>query len=106
MNEAILSGNKLLADILDSTQLAIKISLNSTYGFLGRGRGNLILKELGSIVTSVGRKLIEESKEYAEGEFLEYVKENKLLNHVVKCKNLNNILPEDKYKILKKHKVN
>lgn len=79
MAQAALEGNKLLESILDSTQLAIKVSLNSTYGFLGRGQGNLILKELGSIVTAVGRMLIEKSKEYAEGPFLEYVKQNNLL---------------------------
>jgi len=66
MVKAAADGNKLLESILDSTQLAIKVSLNSTYGFLGRGQGNLILKELGSIVTSVGRLLIEQTKEYAE----------------------------------------
>ena len=76
MAEAAKNGNKLLESILDSTQLAIKVSLNSTYGFLGRGQGNLILKELGSIVTSVGRMLIEQTKEYAEGPFLEYIKES------------------------------
>ena len=76
MAKAAADGNKLLESILDSTQLAIKVSLNSTYGFLGRGQGNLILKELGSIVTSVGRMLIEQTKEYAEGPFLEYIKEN------------------------------
>jgi len=76
MVKAAADGNKLLESILDSTQLAIKVSLNSTYGFLGRGQGNLILKELGSIVTSVGRLLIEQTKEYAEGPFLEYIKES------------------------------
>ena len=76
MVKAAADGNKLLESILDSTQLAIKVSLNSTYGFLGRGQGNLILKELGSIVTSVGRMLIEQTKEYAEGPFLEYIKES------------------------------
>lgn len=86
MAQAIQDNNKVLADILDSTQLAIKVSLNSTYGFLGRCQGNLILKELGSIVTSVGRQLIEQSKEYAEGQFLEYVKENELTKHQVQCK--------------------
>lgn len=77
-------GNKTLADILDSTQMAIKVSLNSTYGFLGRCQGNLILKELGSIVTSVGRKLIEQSKEYTEGQFLDYIKQENLLTHTLK----------------------
>jgi DNA polymerase delta subunit 1 len=84
MAKAQQEGNKLLADILDSTQLAIKVSLNSTYGFLGRCQGNLILKALGSIVTSVGRMLIEQSKEYAEGEFLQYVKDNNLLIYQLK----------------------
>lgn len=86
MGKAQREGNKLLADILDSTQLAIKISLNSTYGFLGRCQGNLILKELGSIVTSVGRMLIEQSKEYAEGPFLDFVREQGLVKHKVTYK--------------------
>lgn len=86
MAKASEEGNKLLEDILNSTQLAIKVSLNSTYGFLGRGQGNLILKELGSIVTAVGRKLIQQSKEYAEGEFLDYIKSNGLLKQKIECK--------------------
>jgi DNA polymerase elongation subunit (family B) len=81
MAKAQQEGNKLLADILDSTQLAIKVSLNSTYGYLGRCQGNLVLKELGSIVTSVGRMLIEESKAYAEGDFLQHVQKCQLLQH-------------------------
>lgn len=83
MAEAEKNGDKLLASILDSTQLAIKISLNSTYGFMGRKTGNLVLKELGSIVTSVGRMLIEQSKEYAEGPFLNYLHKNNLLTHTI-----------------------
>lgn len=86
MAKASEEGNKLLEDILNSTQLAIKVSLNSTYGFLGRGQGNLILKELGSIVTAVGRKLIQQSKEYAEGPFLDYIKENNLLKQKIEYK--------------------
>ena len=86
MAQAAAEGNKLLESILDSTQLAIKVSLNSTYGFLGRGQGNLILKELGSIVTAVGRMLIEQSKEYAEGPFIEYIRENNLLTQRMEYK--------------------
>lgn len=89
MAKAAAEGNKLLESILDSTQLAIKVSLNSTYGFLGRGQGNLILKELGSIVTSVGRMLIEQSKEYAEGPFLQYIKDNNLLTQKLEYKSFN-----------------
>lgn len=72
-------GDKLLAEILECTQLSIKISLNSCYGFLGRKQGNMVLKELGSIVTAVGRQLIETSRDYAENEFLEYIKDNKII---------------------------
>lgn len=78
------NGDRDLVNILNSNQMAIKVSLNSTYGFLGRSKGNLILKELGSIVTSVGRMLIEQSKEYAEGAFLEYIKNNGILVHQIK----------------------
>ncbi len=86
MAKAKEEGNKLLAEILDSTQLAIKISLNSSYGFLGRRQGSLILKELGSIVTAVGRSLLVQSKEYAEGGFLEYLKSSNKLTQKLKCK--------------------
>jgi len=101
MAEAAKTGNKLLEDILNSTQLAIKVSLNSTYGFLGRGQGNLILKELGSIVTAVGRMLIEQSKEYAEGEFLNYIKQNNLLVQKLETKKLE-LTEEEKTQILKR----
>jgi DNA polymerase delta subunit 1 len=100
MAKAAAEGNKLLESILDSTQLAIKVSLNSTYGFLGRGQGNLILKELGSIVTSVGRMLIEQSKEYAEGPFLEYVKENNLLKQKIEYRSFD-LTKKEKEQILK-----
>lgn len=81
MAQALQNGNKHLADILDSTQLAIKISLNSVYGFLGRNQGNLICKPLGQITTALGRMLIEQSKEYAETPFLQHVKDANLLVH-------------------------
>lgn len=86
MAKAAEEGNKLLEDILNSTQLAIKVSLNSTYGFLGRSQGNLILKELGSIVTAVGRKLIQQSKHYSEGPFIDYIKEHNLLKQTITFK--------------------
>jgi DNA polymerase elongation subunit (family B) len=74
--------------------------LNSTYGFLGRGQGNLILKELGSIVTSVGRMLIEQSKEYAEGPFLDYIRKNNLLTHKLEYKSFD-LTEKEKRDVLK-----
>ena len=97
-------GDKLLADILDCTQLGIKISLNSCYGFLGRRQGDLILKELGSIVTSVGRQLIEQSKDYSENAFLEYVKKQKILTHKIKPKQLD-LTTKEKEQFLNYFKV-
>jgi DNA polymerase elongation subunit (family B) len=104
MAQAEKDGNKLLANILDSTQLAIKVSLNSTYGFLGRRAGNLILKELGSIVTSVGRMLIEQSKEYAEGPFIQFVKENGLLMTTIQKKKLE-LSKKQQREILKNYQI-
>lgn len=86
MAKAASDGDKLLEDILNSTQQAIKVSLNSCYGFLGRGQGNLILKELGSIVTATGRTLIEQSKEYTENQFLDYIKQHNILTQKIQYK--------------------
>jgi DNA polymerase elongation subunit (family B) len=105
MAKAAADGNKLLESILDSTQLAIKVSLNSTYGFLGRGQGNLILKELGSIVTSVGRLLIEQTKEYAEGPFLEYIKESGVSSQRLEYQDYK-LSDEEKRLVLKQFSIN
>ena len=107
MAKAADEGNKLLEDILDSFQKAIKVSLNSCYGFLGRSQGNLILKELGSIITAVGRKLIQESKTYSEGPFLEFVKENNLLTQKIEFKQelIDNIDKDEKDIILSQFKI-
>lgn len=104
MAKAASEGNKLLESILDSTQLAIKVSLNSCYGFLGRGQGNLILKELGSIVTAVGRMLIEKSKEYAENDFMDYVIKNNLLQQKIEYKDFQ-LTESEKEKILGSFKI-
>ena len=98
MAKAAQDGNKLLEDIYNSSQLAIKVSLNSIYGFLGRKQGNLILKELGSIVTSVGRQLIEQSKDYSEGLFLDYIKEHNFVTCTITQKNLD--IPEQQLDII------
>jgi len=101
MAKAAEKGDKLLEEILNQTQQSVKVSLNSAYGFLGRSQGNLILKELGSIVTSVGRKLIQQSKSYSEGPFLDYVKNNNLLKQTITFKeNLIKDIPNDEKDII------
>lgn len=79
MAKAAEEKNKLLEDILNSTQLAIKVSLNSTYGFVSRNRGNLILKPLGQLTTAIGRMLIEQSRDFAETHFLDHVRDKRLV---------------------------
>ncbi len=84
MSKAYADGDMELVTILNSQQLAIKLSMNSTYGYLGRGRGNMVLKELGSIVTSIGRMLIHQSKDYTEQEFVKSVEERGQLFHQIR----------------------
>jgi DNA polymerase elongation subunit (family B) len=106
MTKAFEEGNKLLEDILNSTQLAIKVSLNSVYGFVSRNQGNLILKPLGQLTTAVGRMLIEQSKQYAEERFVDYVKENGLLNTRVVCIDTSELAQEEKERFLKMKMTN
>lgn len=99
---ALESGNKLYADILDKSQLGIKVSLNSVYGFLGRRQGNMVLKDLGSIVTAVGRKLIEQTKNFAENDFMELIKKEHTLFHQIRVKELD-LSKQEKDFLLKKY---
>lgn len=69
MKKAKEAGDHALANILDMRQLAVKVSLNSTYGFLGRKSGNLAFKPLGMLVTYLGRQLIKRASSYASNEF-------------------------------------
>ena len=93
MNQA--KDDKLLKDILDMQQLAIKISLNSVYGFMGRTKGNLVKGELGRLTTAVGRMLIEKSKEFVEEEY------NNTIKGRVKCSLKCRELSDEKYKKIK-----
>jgi DNA polymerase elongation subunit (family B) len=99
------NGDKLLESIFNSTQLAIKISLNSVYGFLSRNQGNLICKPLGQLTTAIGRMLIEQSKSYAEGEFLEFVSQEKLLTHKVQYSKVD-LEEKDKLQFINMFKCN
>lgn len=104
MSKAYSEGDTHLGNVLNSNQMAIKVSLNSTYGFLGRSKGNMIMKELGSIVTSVGRSLIEQSRDYSEQEFKTYLSEHGMLKHTIKVKKVD-LNTTEKERILRLFKV-
>lgn len=84
MSEAKARGDTNEASNYNALQMATKVSLNSCYGFLGRSAGNLVKKELAQLVTYCGRKMIDQSKEFMEGEFLEIVEKENLVNHTIK----------------------
>lgn len=53
--------------VLEKRQLAIKVSMNSVYGFLAAQR--LPCKPIGACVTAMGRNMILATKQYVEREF-------------------------------------
>lgn len=55
--------------VLDGRQLALKISANSVYGFTGAQNGKLPCLEISQSVTSFGRLMIEQTKQYVEEMF-------------------------------------
>lgn len=55
--------------IHNGKQLAYKVSMNSLYGFCGASNGYLPCKPVSETVTSRGRQMIEETKEFLENNF-------------------------------------
>lgn len=74
-------GDYFTESLLDMQQLAIKVCLNSVYGFVSRNKGNLVMKEIGQLTTALGRKYIEMSKDYAENAFSQLIKKRELITH-------------------------
>lgn len=61
---------KLMSVVLDKRQLAIKVSCNSFFGFLGvRNGGKMPLLEGAMSITAMGRKLINEVRVYIENNY-------------------------------------
>lgn len=58
-----------LYEVYNGKQLAFKISSNSVYGFTGAAKGILPCVPIASTVTTRGRQMIEETKEYVESNF-------------------------------------
>lgn len=69
--------------VLDAMQLAIKICLNSVYGFVSRDKGDLVMKPIGMMTTYLGRTLIKKTKDYAETKFADHVYNTGLLTHTL-----------------------
>lgn len=56
-----------MKDVYNGKQLALKVSCNSVYGFTGCGdTGMLPCKPIAEVTTTVGRGMIEQSKEFSE----------------------------------------
>ena len=56
-------------DVLDGFQLAMKVSMNSIYGFTGANLGRLPEKRIAAATTAEGRRMIQACKEYVENNY-------------------------------------
>ena len=59
-------------NVLDGRQLALKVCMNSVYGFTGASRGFLPEKRIASAVTRAGRGMANETKFMCEDRYKEY----------------------------------
>lgn len=66
MKQAAKDGDHTLEGIYNATQLAVKVSMNSVYGFTGASKGFLPMKPIASSVTARGRELIQVTKDFCE----------------------------------------
>jgi len=66
MKEAAISGDKFMESVYNGKQLAFKVSMNSMYGFCGANLGHLPCKPVASCTTSIGRGMIEHTKNKVE----------------------------------------
>ncbi|SCU71415.1 DNA polymerase delta catalytic subunit, putative [Trypanosoma equiperdum] len=64
------SQDSLEYKVLNGRQLALKVSANSVYGFTGAQVGRLPCLELSATVTSYGRRMIEETKQFVEKKYV------------------------------------
>lgn len=68
MKTAYKSGDTMLGDVYDKNQQAVKVTMNSIYGFVGAQM--LPCKKIAATVTAVGRQMIANSKEYVEKNYI------------------------------------
>jgi DNA polymerase elongation subunit (family B) len=73
LKEAITDEEKSILnmqyDVLDGFQLAMKVSMNSIYGFTGANLGRLPEKRIAAATTAEGRRMIQACKEYVESNY-------------------------------------
>jgi len=69
MKAAKQAGDTNLADVLNGKQLAIKVTMNSVYGFTGATNGFMPMKIIASCVTARGRQLIDQTKSFCESHY-------------------------------------
>ena len=74
--------------VLNGRQLAIKVSMNSVYGFLAAQ--TLCCKPISASVTATGREMIDATSRYAETTFVDFVNNNPELckGRTLKCKTI------------------
>ena len=67
--ESKITTLEFLYQVKDGFQLAMKVSMNSIYGFTGASVGRLPDKRIAAAVTASGRRMIQECKEYVESTY-------------------------------------
>ena len=64
-----ISDLEFMYQVKDGYQLAMKVSMNSIYGFTGAGLGRLPDKRIAASTTAEGRRMIQACKEYVEDNY-------------------------------------
>uniref|UniRef100_A0A6C0FBH7 DNA-directed DNA polymerase n=1 Tax=viral metagenome TaxID=1070528 RepID=A0A6C0FBH7_9ZZZZ len=66
MTQASKNNDSFMKSVYNGKQLAFKVSMNSIYGFTGAMIGMLPCKPVASCTTSIGRQMIDQTKELVE----------------------------------------
>jgi DNA polymerase elongation subunit (family B) len=61
------TADPLLVAVLDAKQLAVKVSMNSTFGVTGAEHAMLGMKRIAASITHVGRTTVQAARDYADG---------------------------------------
>ena len=69
MAQAKREGDAFMTSVYDGKQLAIKVSMNSVYGFFGATNGYLPCAPIAAAVTTIGRQMIDATKNFVEANY-------------------------------------